>query len=122
MGRRKRDNGAEDGAKIGHNSNLNADEKVKLSGYITEIERVDQQARDIASERGGIYKAAKDNGFDTKALKRVIQLRRMEQTKREALENAVDIYMHAMGDFATTDLGRAMAPGAAGDAAHVPQG
>lgn len=107
---RRRNGGADEGAKIGHNSNLNQDEKVKLSGMISEIERIDQQARDISSERGTLYKSAKEAGFDTKALKRVIQLRRMEKTKRDELEAAVDAYMHAMGDFVTTPLGQAAMP------------
>jgi uncharacterized protein (UPF0335 family) len=116
MGRRKNGGATDQGAKIGHNSNLNQDEKVKLSGFISEIERIDQQARDISSERGTLYKSAKEAGFDTKALKRVIQLRRMEKTKRDEHDAAVDAYMHAMGDFVTTPLGQAGIP--AGAEAH----
>jgi hypothetical protein len=40
----------------------------------------------------------------------VIQLRRMEKTKRDELDAAVDAYMHAMGDFVTTPLGQAAVP------------
>lgn len=109
MGRRK-NSGADEGAKIGHNSNLNSDEKIKLSGYISEIERVDAEVRELTSERGTIYKSAKEAGFDTKALKHVIKMRRMEKTKRDEFEAAVDAYQHAMGDFITTPLGQAGMP------------
>jgi uncharacterized protein (UPF0335 family) len=108
MGRRR--NGAGAGAAIGHNSNINDAEKKKLGGYIQEIERVDAEVRELTSERGNIYKSAKEAGFDTKALKRVIVLRRMEKSKREEHEAAVDAYMVAMGDFASTPLGQAAMP------------
>lgn len=106
MARRKRDSD-EGGAKIGHNSNLNQDEKIKLSGFISEIERVDAEVRELTSERGSIYKSAKEQGFDTKALKHIIKMRRMESAAREVFENAVDAYQHALGDFVTTPLGQA---------------
>jgi hypothetical protein len=66
MGRRKNGGATDEGAKIGHNSNLNQDEKVKLSGFISEIERLDQQARDISSERGTLYKSAKEPDSTTR--------------------------------------------------------
>jgi uncharacterized protein (UPF0335 family) len=108
--RRKRNGNAEQGAKIGHNSNLNQDEKVKLSGFISEVERVDAEVRELTSERGTIYKSAKEAGFDTKALKHVVKMRRMEKSKRSEFEAAVDAYMIAMGDFVTTPLGQAGLP------------
>lgn len=110
MARKKRENGGTTEAKIGHNSNLTADEKVKLTGFISEIERCDADAREIAADRGNIYKAAKEQGFDTKALREVIRKRRMEANKRADFEAAVNAYMVAMGDFVTTPLGQAMAP------------
>lgn len=64
----------------------------------------------MTSERGLIYKAAKEAGFDTKALKHTIKLRRMEAIKRDEFEAAVDAYTHAMGDFITTELGQAAVP------------
>src|SRR5260370_32778402 len=106
MARRKQDNGA----KIGHNSHLNEQEKVKLSGYVSEIERLDADMRESKSDRGNIFKAAKEQGFDTKALREVIRKRRMERSKRDELDAAVDAYMHALGDFVSTPLGQAMQP------------
>lgn len=99
-----------DDVKIGHNSNLNENEKEKLAGFVSEIERVDAEVRELTSERGTIYKAAKDAGFDTKALKHVIKNRRMEASKRQEFEAAVDAYEHALGDFVSTPLGQAAMP------------
>ena len=108
---------AEPEAKIGHNANLNSDEKIKLSGFISEIERLNAEAKVISGDRSEIYKAAKEDGFDTKALRHVIKLRSRERYERDEFENAVDAYCEAMGDFITTPLGQAMQP-QDGTAAH----
>lgn len=106
MARRRRQMDIED-VKIGHNSNLSGEERERLSGFVSEIERVDQQVCDLTSERGGIYKRAKEQGFDTKALKHVLKLRRMESAQRSAFENSVDAYTSALGMLAGTPLGDA---------------
>lgn len=106
MGRKQLDI-EKDAPSIGHNSNLTADQRTKLSGIISEIERVDAEVRELTSERGSIYKSAKEQGFDTKAIKHVVKLRRMEATAREALESAVDAYKHALGMLADLPLGQA---------------
>lgn len=107
MPRRKKSAEPSNGASIGHNSNLTDEQKNKLAGFVSEIERVDAEVRELTSERGTIYKAAKEQGFDTKALKRVVANRRVEKTKREEFEAAVDAYERALGGLAGTPLGQA---------------
>ena len=112
MPRRRRteieDNGGE--AAIGHNSVLNAKDKAKLSGFVQEIEYHEEQKRALMADMGAIYKEAKEAGFDTKAIRHIVKLRRMEREKRDAFENAVDTYRQALGDFASTPLGQAGMP------------
>lgn len=98
------------GPKIGDNSNLNADEKLKLGGFISEIERVEAQKRELSADISAMYESAKDAGFNTKAMRHTIKMRRMDREERSAFENAYEAYTAALGDFATTDLGRASAP------------
>lgn len=108
MGRKRKQLDLEkDAPSIGHNSNLTEEQRTKLSGFVSEIERVDAEARELSSERGTMYKAAKEQGFDTKALKHIIRVRRMEKNARESWENAVDAYLHALGMLASTPLGEA---------------
>jgi len=115
MGRRKQ---AETHvAMVGHNSALNADDKLRLSGFISEIERWEAEKKIISTDISEIYKSAKDKGFDTAAMRHTIKLRKMEREKRDAFEAACDAYAHALGDFATTPLAQAMAPKQ--DAAHA---
>jgi uncharacterized protein (UPF0335 family) len=98
---------SDDEARIGHNSNLNESETKKLKGIIREVERIDAQVRELASERGNIYKRAKQDGFDTKALKETIKLRRLNLEHRLAHLNSLDAYLEALGDLKGTPLGDA---------------
>lgn len=100
----------EEPPKIGHNSNLNKPEKLKLSGIIEEIERINEVIAGYNGEKSEIFKAAKEHGFDTKAIRHMVALRKMETSKRNDFENALTAYQHAMGDFVTTPLGAAAAP------------
>jgi len=111
-------NGENSGPKIGDNSNLNNDEKLKLGGFISEIERIEEQKRILGEDVSELYKSAKDAGFNTKAMRHTVKMRRMDNEERNSFENACDAYAHALGDFITTDLGRAMAPHADPHAAH----
>jgi uncharacterized protein (UPF0335 family) len=86
---------------------LSDDRKKQLAGYVTEIERHNAAKATIQADIGLCFNSAKDAGFDTKALRHIINQRKKTQTEREAFEAVVDVYMHALGDFVTTDLGRA---------------
>lgn len=108
MGRRRKQ--TDDGPKIGHNSNLNSDEKLRLCGFVRAIESLEEQKRELSTDISEIYTSAKDAGFDTKALRHTIKMRRMDRQERNAFESAAEAYATALGDFITTDLGRAMAP------------
>lgn len=94
-------------ASIGHNSNITSEQRTKLSGIISEIEHFEEQKREISQQVAEILKAAKEQGFDTKAIREVIKQRRMEKEAREAFLNAVDSYKHALGDLNETPLGDA---------------
>ena len=97
-------------AKIGDNSGpamSEADKRKKLKGYVDEIEHVDQQVRDLSSDRAAIYKRAKAEGLDNKALKEVIRFRRMQPEARNLFFDTVDDYMAALGMLADTPLGQA---------------
>ncbi len=105
---------ADNGARIGDNSQLKADDKIRLSGFISEIERIEGEKRILAEDLTEIYKSAKDAGFNTKAMRHTVKMRRMEKDERSAFENACDAYAHALGDFITTPLGQAGLPNQTG--------
>lgn len=109
MPRKKKDSPPAEPA-IGHNSNLRDDDKVRLGRLVIEIERVEAEISNLSAEKSEIYKSAKEAGFDTKALRHEIKLRRLEKSERADFEAACEAYRLALGDFASTDLGRSAAP------------
>lgn len=94
--------------KLGHNGGpLMPEQKDQLSGYISEIERQEEQKKQIVDDIGQIYASAKDAGFDTKAMRHIVKVRKADRAKQEALENAVDVYKQALGMLSDTPLGQA---------------
>jgi uncharacterized protein (UPF0335 family) len=92
--------------KIGHNGGpLTADRKKQLEGYIGEVERWEEQKKIIVDDIGLIYTAAKDAGFDTRAMRQIVKDRRVAKDKREAFEAIVDVYKHALGMLRDLPLG-----------------
>lgn len=94
--------------KIGHNGGpLMPEQKAQLDGYISEIERGEAEKKIIADDIGQMYASAADAGFDTKAMRHIVKVRKADRAKQEALENAVDVYKQALGMLSDTPLGQA---------------
>lgn len=69
----------------------------QLKSIIERIERLDEEIKDMNGDKSEVYKEAKANGFDSKALRRVIALRRMDPAQRQEEEAMVDLYLNALG-------------------------
>lgn len=103
--------------KIGHNGGPISEERRKqLGGYISEIERWEGEKATIQSDIGLIFNAAKDAGFDTKAMRAVIKDRKKSKAEREAFEAVCDAYKLALGMLADLPLGQAAMPQATASA------
>jgi uncharacterized protein (UPF0335 family) len=71
--------------------------KEKLIYYIEEIERQIEAKKDILDTIKSFYEEAKSDGFDVKALKNLIKIRRLDSKKREEEEEILTLYMHTIG-------------------------
>lgn len=69
----------------------------KLRLFIERVENVEAEIRDLNSDKSDIYQEAKDQGFDTPTMKRIIKLRKMEPQKLREASDLLDTYMHALG-------------------------
>jgi len=86
---------------------MDDERKRKLSGYITEIENWMTRKAEIQASITEIFGVAKANGFDTRAMRAAIKARTWDAKELEAFRHLCDEYELALGDFVTTDLGRA---------------
>lgn len=65
----------------------------KLRGFVGEIERSDDRIKSENSHKSDIFKNAKKEGFNVKALRKVIAARRMDEVDRSKLDNDFELYM-----------------------------
>lgn len=68
-----------------------------LRSIIERIERLEEEKAAIANDIKEVYAEAKGNGFDTKALRQVIRLRKQDKAERQEQEAILDLYKHALG-------------------------
>ena len=83
---------------IGHNSNIGGIAVDRLRNYIGRIERLEEERKALGADIKDIYQEVKSAGFDTKVVRRLIQLRKMDPTDVEEMEALLDTYRHALGD------------------------
>lgn len=75
----------------------------QLRAFIERIERLEEEKKAIADDIKEVYAEAKGNGFDTKALRKVIAIRKMDRSERAEQEAIIDLYLHALGMAPETD-------------------
>jgi uncharacterized protein (UPF0335 family) len=68
-----------------------------LKSFIERIERLEEEKAAIAGDIKEVYAEAKGTGFDTKIMRQIIRLRKMEANDRQEQEELLDIYMRAVG-------------------------
>lgn len=71
--------------------------KDQLKAFIERIERLEEEKKATSDDIRDIYAEAKGNGFDVKALRSLIRLRKLDTDERREQEQVLDIYMHALG-------------------------
>ncbi len=69
----------------------------QLRTIVARIERLEEEKATIAADIREVYAEAKGNGFDVKALRKLISVRRVDQAERKEQEAMLDLYMHALG-------------------------
>ncbi|BBF92652.1 DUF2312 domain-containing protein [Blastochloris tepida] len=92
-------------AELGDNSGAFARDQLKA--VVERIERLEEEKKALSDDIKDIYAEAKGNGFDVKALREIIRLRKQDRDKRQEHEAIVETYMAALGMLADTPLGRA---------------
>jgi uncharacterized protein (UPF0335 family) len=69
----------------------------ELRSIVERVERLEEEIKDLNGDKRDLFAEAKSRGYDVKAIKRVIQLRRVEPTERTEFEAIVETYMAALG-------------------------
>lgn len=77
--------------------NLQGSAKDHLRAFIERIERLEEEKAALAEDIREVFAEAKGSGFDTKALRAIIRMRKLEDHERMEQEALLATYMHALG-------------------------
>lgn len=69
----------------------------QLRAFIERIERLEEEKKTIADDIKEVFAEAKGTGFDTKAIRTIIRLRKKDQAERQEEDAILDLYMAALG-------------------------
>lgn len=79
----------------------------RLRGVVEEIERWEEQIRELQERRAETYKRAKASGFDPKVIRAIVADRRKDQVALRDFEALKEVYRAALGMLDGTPLGEA---------------
>ena len=68
-----------------------------LRSYIDRIERLEEEKAGLAADIREIYAEAKGNGFDSRTMRRIVSLRKLDQSERNEQDALLDLYRRALG-------------------------
>jgi uncharacterized protein (UPF0335 family) len=71
--------------------------KDHLKTFVERVERLEEEKKAIADDIRDVYAEAKANGFDVKAMRTVVRLRKQDINERKEQEAVLETYMHALG-------------------------
>lgn len=69
----------------------------ELRQLIERAERLEEEKKGIADDIKDVFAEAKSRGYDTKGMRAVMRLRKMEKHHRDEAEAIVELYKTALG-------------------------
>ncbi len=71
--------------------------KDQLKAIIERIERLEEEKKAISDDIRDVYAEAKGNGFDVKALRTIVRMRKQDADERQEQETILETYLQALG-------------------------
>jgi uncharacterized protein (UPF0335 family) len=68
----------------------------RLTSLIERVERLEEEKKAIADDIKDVYAEAKAVGYDTKIMKQIVKLRKMDASERDEMEFMLDVYKKAL--------------------------
>ena len=69
----------------------------RLRSFIERIERLEEEKTALMADIKEVYAEAKGTGFDVKTMRKVVSLRKMDESDRQEAEFLLDTYLSALG-------------------------
>jgi uncharacterized protein (UPF0335 family) len=69
----------------------------RLRSFLERIERLEEEKAGLTADIREIYAEAKGSGFDTKVMRQIVRLRKMDSADRQEQEALLEVYRRAIG-------------------------
>ena len=69
----------------------------RLRSFIQRIERLEEEKAALTADIREVYAEAKGNGFDTKIMRQIVRLRKLDDAARQEQEALLEVYRKALG-------------------------
>ncbi len=85
------------GAKPGREVSSNQVARDQLRAFIERIERLEEEKSTVADDIKGVYGEAKSMGFEGKAIRTIIKIRKKDISEYHNAQAVLDTYLAALG-------------------------
>ena len=69
----------------------------ELKQFVERIERLEEEIAATNGDKRDVYAEAKGRGFDVKAIRSILRIRRMDHVQRQEEEAILELYLQALG-------------------------
>ena len=69
----------------------------RLKSFVERIERLEEEKAGIAADIKEVFAEAKGTGFDTKIMRQVVRMRKLDKADFQEQEAVLDLYLNALG-------------------------
>ena len=69
----------------------------RLKSFVERIEKLEEERHAIGGDIRDVYSEAKGVGYDTRTMRKIVSLRKMDAAERDEQEALLDTYKHALG-------------------------
>ena len=69
----------------------------RLKSFIKRIEKLEEDKAAVGEDLKEVYAEAKGTGFDTKIIRKIVSMRKIELEKRREMDELLELYKSALG-------------------------
>ena len=68
----------------------------ELAQFVERVERLEEEKKGISDDIRDVYAEMKGRGFDTRAVRQIIRMRKQDHSERKEMEAILELYMSAL--------------------------
>jgi uncharacterized protein (UPF0335 family) len=69
----------------------------ELKQFVERVERLEEEKKAIADDIKDVFAEMKGRGFDVKAVRQILRIRKQDHSERQEMEAILELYMSALG-------------------------